>query len=46
MLVDITAGVVLSWILVRFFDILFGKLGFDVALAVNRRWSAGTTFAT
>lgn len=31
MLVDITAGVLLSWVLVRFFDILFGKLGFEVA---------------
>jgi hypothetical protein len=30
MLVDITAGVLLSWVLVRFFDILFGKLGFEV----------------
>jgi hypothetical protein len=38
MLVDISAGVLLSWVLVRFFDILFGKLGLDVVSGRVRRW--------
>ena len=35
MLVDVTLGVIVSWMMVRFFDILFGKLNWDVSLSTN-----------
>lgn len=30
MMVDVTLGVMVSWVMVRFFDILFGKVNLNV----------------
>lgn len=35
MLVDVTIGVILSWILLRFFDIVFAKLGAECLVSGN-----------
>lgn len=35
MLIDVTVGVLISWVLVRFFDIFFGKLGWDALVSGN-----------
>lgn len=35
MFIDVTVGVIVAWMLVRFFDILFTKAGFEALVSGN-----------